>query len=126
MTPRRHRSTIHRLADLSHTPNGLSEEMLLARYRAAKLLADVHCLPVSSFLADWKPSDISHFEEMATASGEGEGESEYPFALGYTNGKGEAVRRVVHDSDEADEAFDEMFKSSPLGEAIPYSVDSVD
>ena len=47
----------------------------------------------------------------------------YPFTLGYTDGKGVPIRVVVHDSDEADAAFAEMFKASPLGEAIPYSVD---
>ena len=107
------------ISNLGKTPHGLTDEELLARYRAAKLLAAAHKIPVERILGDWFPSHLSRFERMDQPDLAGT----YPFTLGYTNGKGEAVRVVVHDSDEADEAFAVMFKSSPLGEAIPYSVD---
>lgn len=47
----------------------------------------------------------------------------YPFTLSYTNGKGEEVEVVVTDDAGADNAFEEMYASSPLGYDIPYSID---
>lgn len=55
------------ISNLSKTPQGLTDEELLARYRAAKILAEAHHLPLGSILCDWFDCHIDRFEEMERA-----------------------------------------------------------
>jgi hypothetical protein len=52
------------IANLGRTPEGLTDIELLARYRAASILAEAHGVPVSAILGDWFPAHLSRFEDM--------------------------------------------------------------
>ena len=52
------------ISNLSITPVGLTDVELLARYRAAKIIAEAHGLPLSAILSDWFPCHLSRFEGL--------------------------------------------------------------
>jgi hypothetical protein len=52
------------ISNLHRTPEGLTDIELLARYRAASILAAVHGVPVSAILSDWYPAHLSRFETL--------------------------------------------------------------
>jgi len=57
------RHGIWAISNLSKTPEGLTDDELLARYRAAKILAEAHGVPIGAILGDWFPCHINRFED---------------------------------------------------------------
>ena len=55
------------IADLSQTPEGLTDAQLDARFAAAKVLAETHKISVGSILTDWSPVHLARFEERHAA-----------------------------------------------------------
>ena len=56
------------IGNLTVTPPGLSDDELIARYRAAGLLATAHEITRESILRDWAPSHLAYVSGLAEMS----------------------------------------------------------